>query len=281
MDKNNYRLGMYEKAIPYDLSWEEKLNITKECGFDWLEISIDETDEKLSRLEWDDNTINSLKRDMEKTGVSIDTMCLSGHRKYPLGSLDDAVEKRSLEIMEKAIILAKKLGVRIIQLAGYDEYYNESNNLTKQKFIKNLSKSVLLAAKHGVILGFETMETSFMDTINKSLEYVNLLNSPYLKVYPDIGNITNASILYNFDVNDDIRLGKGNIVAAHLKETIPNHYREIPFNSGHVKFEENIKTLLEIGVRMFVCEFWYKGEDNFKEIAKFNSKFIRDKFESL
>ena len=50
MDKANrtYQLGLYEKAMPSDLSWEEKLNLTKESGFDYLEMSIDETDAKLS-----------------------------------------------------------------------------------------------------------------------------------------------------------------------------------------------------------------------------------------
>ena len=44
-------------------------------------------------------------------------------------------------------------------------------------------------------LGFETMETPFMDTVEKSMEYVNKINSPYLGVYPDIGNLKNASLL--------------------------------------------------------------------------------------
>lgn len=47
MDKGReYLLGMYEKSMPKDLSWREKLLACKESGFDWIEISIDETDEK-------------------------------------------------------------------------------------------------------------------------------------------------------------------------------------------------------------------------------------------
>ena len=45
-----YTLGLYEKAMPSDLSWREKLTAAKQAGFDFLEISIDETDAKLSRL---------------------------------------------------------------------------------------------------------------------------------------------------------------------------------------------------------------------------------------
>ncbi|HKM06724.1 MAG TPA: hypothetical protein VJ869_07010 [Sphaerochaeta sp.] len=45
-----YSLGLYEKALPATLSWKEKLKFAQEAGFDFFEISIDETEDKLSRL---------------------------------------------------------------------------------------------------------------------------------------------------------------------------------------------------------------------------------------
>ena len=45
-----YTLGLYEKAMPSVLGWDEKLISAREAGFDFVEISIDETDEKLDRL---------------------------------------------------------------------------------------------------------------------------------------------------------------------------------------------------------------------------------------
>ena len=84
MAKNkSYQLGLYEKAMPSTLSWLEKLNHTRDAGFDWLEISIDETDAKLSRLYYTKEEINQIKAAMEESSVPILTMCLSGHRKYP------------------------------------------------------------------------------------------------------------------------------------------------------------------------------------------------------
>ena len=53
MDRaNKYRLGLYEKSMPNTLTWKEKLLCAKECGFDYIEISVDESDEKQARLEW-------------------------------------------------------------------------------------------------------------------------------------------------------------------------------------------------------------------------------------
>ena len=46
-----YTLGLYEKSMPNELSFREKLTYAREAGYDFLEMSIDETDAKLARLE--------------------------------------------------------------------------------------------------------------------------------------------------------------------------------------------------------------------------------------
>jgi len=272
-----YLLGLYEKALPNEWSWEEKLTVTKETGYDFLEISIDESDMRLSRLN-NPTELSLIQAAIAKTGCPINTMCLSGHRKYPLGSTREQTIKQSLQIMSDAIDLASSLGVRIIQLAGYDVYYEEGSALTRATFLTNLKHAVELAARKGIVLGFETMETPFMDTVTKSMHIVNQINSPYLHIYPDIGNLTNASKIYNHDVELDLEMGKGHLVATHIKETKPNHYREIPFGTGHVEFEKCINTCWDLGVRMYTAEFWYDSQTDAKEIAEFNYKFITSKF---
>lgn len=264
-----YTLGLYEKAMPKELTWREKLLAAKAAGYDFVEISIDETDDKLSRLDMTREERTELVNLMAEVGMPIRTMCLSGHRKYPLGSNDPATCARGMEIMEKAIQLADDLGVRIIQLAGYDVYYEESSGETRARFEENLKKAVLMAAKAGVLLGFETMETEFMNTVGKAMKYVNLVNSTYLNVYPDAGNITNAAVTYGTDVLDDLRSGAGHLVAVHLKETVPGKFREIPFGTGHVNFKDMIHTAWELGVRRYVTEFWYTGNPQWKDDLDF------------
>jgi L-ribulose-5-phosphate 3-epimerase len=260
-----YTLGLYEKSMPSYLSWKEKLEAAKEAGYDFVEISIDETDEKLSRLDMPKEERLELVRLMVEAGVPIRTMCLSGHRKYPIGSNDPDICERGMEIMKKAIQLADDLGIRIIQIAGYDVYYEESSLETKKRFLHNLKIAANMAEKAGVILGFETMETEFMNTVEKAMKYVTLVNSSYLNVYPDIGNITNAATTYKQDVLEDLYIGKGHLVAMHLKETIPGIFREIPYGTGHVNFSEAIETAWGLGVRKYVAEFWYTGNPNWME----------------
>ena len=271
-----YSIGLYEKAMPSNLTWEEKILAAKKAGYDFIEISIDETDEKLKRLDMTKDERIGLVSLMQILDMPIRTMCLSGHRKYPLGSNDPNIRKKGIEIMEKALQLADDLGVRIIQLAGYDVYYEESNKNTQGYFLKNLKKISEMAAAKGILMGFETMETEFMNTVEKAMSYVKQIDSVYLNVYPDLGNITNAVTDKNQSVDKDLETGKGRLVAMHLKETVPGKFREIPFGTGHVDFENGIKKAWELGVRKYVTEFWYTGSESWQDDLNFVVKKMTD-----
>ena len=40
-------LGIYEKALPTGECWLERLQLAKTLGFDFVEMSVDETDDRL------------------------------------------------------------------------------------------------------------------------------------------------------------------------------------------------------------------------------------------
>ena len=275
----DYVLGLYEKAVPAELSWEERLRVAGECGFDYMELSIDEKD-RLSRLDWGKNEIKELEDAMNAVGMRFESICLSAHRSFPLGSHDPALRERGLEIMEKALVLARALGIRTIQLAGYDVYYEESDDETRAHFAENLRRVVDMATRSGVMLGFETMETPFMDTVEKAMAYVKLMDSPYLGVYPDAGNISNASLLYGKSVEDDAATGRGHIVACHFKETATGIYRELPFSTGTTDYDGLCAELSRQGVRRYVAEMWYLGQENWRDDVVFANKFLRGKVEA-
>ena len=156
------------------------------------------------------------------------------------------------------------------------EAYEEGSEETRKRFAKNLKKAVEMAAAKGIVLGFETMETPFMNTVQKSMKYVNLVDSLYLNVYPDLGNITNAAKAEGGDVLKDLETGRGRLAAMHLKETVPGKFREIPFGTGHVDFESSIRKAWELGVRRYVTEFWYTGSPAWKEDIDFAVKMMTE-----
>lgn len=277
-----YSLGLYEKAIPDDKDFPDKFAITKYGGFDRFEISIDESDWRQARLDWPQEQQRELGTLARAMGTPIRTMCLSGHRKWPLGAHDPEARRQSMEIMEKAIRFSVNVGISIIQLAGYDVYYEEGDDDTRRWFAENLQKAADYAARWGVVLAFETMETPFMDTVEKSMHYVDLVGSPWLGVYPDIGNLKNAAVLYHQDVAEDLKKGAGHIFAVHLKETKPGLYRDMHFGDpdGHTEYEKCIEASLQMGVRIFTGEFWHKSGEDYNRIIADASTFLRGKIES-
>ena len=67
-------IGIYEKATPKHFTWLERLNFAKELGFDFVELSIDESDERLARLDWSQKERLELVKAIFETGVRIPTI---------------------------------------------------------------------------------------------------------------------------------------------------------------------------------------------------------------
>lgn len=270
-----YEIGLYEKAMRNTLTWKEKLQCAKECGYDYLEISIDATEEKINRIYMDIEEKREIMEAIFDTGIPIGSMSVSALTKYALGDPDQAVRDRGMEIAEKSIQLSSALGVRTVMIPGYDIYYGESTIETKRYFLENIRKIAEIAEREGILVGFETMENNFMNTTGKAVQYVNMVDSAYLKIYPDAGNITNAAVANRHDVCEDLSLGKGKLIALHLKETKPDVYREVPFLTGHVEFERIINTAWKLGVRRYVTELWDVGQPQWKEDICFANRSMK------
>ena len=269
----NHPVGIYEKAFDPAISLSEKLERTAKLGFDYLEISIDETDEFLSRLDWTRSQKKELRNAIWDSGVEIRSMCLSGHRRFPFGSANNQIRDRAHEIMEKAIDFASEIGVRVIQLAGYDVYYEASTEQSVELFKQGMKWSASLAEEAQVMLAMEIMDTPFMNSITKHLEYQKMINSPWYRVYPDLGNL---SAWRENNPKRELEKGIGSIVAIHVKDTIPpsetseGKFKCVPFGTGCVDFSARFAELETLGYHgPYMIEMWHqKGTDDTSEIKK-------------
>ena len=266
-------VGLYEKALPADLSWEERLATAGKIGFDFIEISIDESNERLSRLDWSASQRAALRQAIANTGVKIMTMCLSGHRKYPLGSHTPSIRQQGLEILYKAIEFAGEVGLRVVQVMGYDVFYETSDDETRNHFIEGLRRGAQFAGQAGVMLGLENLDTPFVENISKGLEIIHEINSPWLRLYPDIGNLSAAG----YFPPDELLLAKNQVLGIHVKDAMPKVIRGIPFEEGIVPFQETFQTLAQMGFWGLIgVEIWgdrHVGDDPIKAAA-FARKFV-------
>lgn len=252
-------IGIYEKATPKNFTWRERLAFAKELGFDFVEMSVDESDSRLARLDWTKKERLDVVQAIYETGIRIPSICFSGHRRYPLGSNDPKTEATSLEMMKKCIELAQDLGVRTIQLAGYDVYYEEKSPATRARFIKNLRKTCDWAEEAQVILAIEIMDDPFLNSIEKYLAVEKEIDSPYLFVYPDTGNVS----AWHNDLWSEFYNGHKSIAALHLKDTYAvtenskGQFRDVPFGDGCVDWEAMFAILKKTNYNgPFLIEMW-------------------------
>ena len=134
-------LGLYEKALPDDMSLPEKFGSAADMGFDYLEISVDESDKRISRLWLPEEELDALAAGIRRSGLYARSLCLSAHRRFPLGSADARTRRAALEIMRRAIRFSEALGIRMIQLAGYDVYYEPSTEESRRLFVCGLREA--------------------------------------------------------------------------------------------------------------------------------------------
>lgn len=235
-------LGIYEKAFPATSTWPERLQLSARAGFDFVEISIDESAIRLERLNWSSGDRAALRSVVDQVGVPIMSMCFSAHRKWPMGSLSDRTRSISLDLMKKAIGLALDLGVRIVLVPGYDVFYEPSNERTRQRFLEGLQQVVEWASCTGLMLALENTDRH-LTSISQTMWYVNQIRNPWLQLYCDIGNLH----ALEYDVLDEIEQGTGHIAGVHLKDSLPEQFRYVPFGQGTLPFVPVLQKLWQVG----------------------------------
>ena len=260
-------MGIYEKALPKKENWSTKIDIAKEAGYDFIEISVDESDERLARLNWGNEEIKNMNDLLIDKDFRIPSMTFSGQKRFPMGSMDNATREKSMDLMKKAVEVADKLGVRVIQVTGYDVYYEERSDKTREMFIQNLKKATEWASKACITLAIENMENTFLNSVTKYMKIAEEVDSPWLKLYPDLGNLTawTHDEVYN-ELEKGIKAQQ--IIAIHLKEakkvtdTFGGIFRELEFGTGDVDFVKTFETLKKVEFKgPFLVEMWNESSN--------------------
>ncbi len=259
-----FSIGIYEKALPADLDWQERLTGASRAGFDYLEMSIDPSPLRLNRLNWTRAERIRLRHQVEDVGIGIRTICLSAHREFPLGSSNLNERARGLEILHKTIDLAYDLGIRLIQIAGYDTRVEPSTSASRERYRQALALGAAWASQAGVLLGLENQESGYISSITSAAEAAKIIDSPYLGLYSDMGNL----VVNGLDVRQEIQAAHGKLFGVHIKDTKPGVPRRIPFGEGQVPFPLVFDQLLEIGFRgPITIEMWNDDRPDSEQIS--------------
>ena len=263
-------LGLYEKAVCLSLSWEEKLLLINNAGFDFLEICIDGEEPRIDRL-YDGLSAKSLTGAVLNTGVPAFSMTLSANRKYPLGSEVESIRQKGIEVVKRAIDFAVIAGIRVIQLAPYCGGDERLELLDKYLF-PSIEQCVAYAERWCVMLTFEAIDTQIMKSNLQVLPIMQKLDSPFFRIYADIGNLNAMGV----DPEDDLKACANSIVGVHIKDSKPHVLRDIPLGEGTVDFDKcfGVLNALDYG-GILAAEMWCHENPDFHQYLPVANRFLR------
>ncbi|TVR06943.1 MAG: L-ribulose-5-phosphate 3-epimerase [Spirochaetaceae bacterium] len=266
------KLGIYEKALPPFSSWNDALEITRRCGYDFLEISIDESTERLARLSWGRSEISQLRTAITETGVPVRTLCLSGHRKFPFASEDVLTQERAWEMLRQALNLCGELGIPIIQTPGHDVYYEPSTDSTWKRYEDALQRASEMCRDASVMLGLENADKPCVGSLDQARALVTRTGNPWFQLYPDIGNV----VAHGYEIGPEIERAYQHFVSVHIKDARPGEFRRVPFGEGTVPFRDAFAALRNVRYGgPFVIEMWNESSDDPEGVIRTAREWVR------
>lgn len=237
-------LGIYEKALVSNnlasgRDWCRFLEQVPAAGFSYLDLSIDESPQRSERLDWGPGQCHRVRDAAEDVGTDIGGVCLSVHRRIGPGSADPETRRRAREVMTRGLEVCHDLGAPVIQIAGYYAYYEDSGPDAERWYTEMLADAVPLAARLGVVMGIENVDGEDVTSIRKAMELVDAIDSPYLQVYPDLGNIAEQGL----DPGTELAAGEGHMVAIHAKDVRRGEPRRVEMGTGIVEWDRSFQLL--------------------------------------
>jgi hexulose-6-phosphate isomerase len=174
------------------------------------------------------------------------------HWEAPLSSADPEVVKRSVRGMETSLRNAALWGADAVLLVpavvdastSYRDAYTRSQRVIREQLIPR-------AAEHKITIAVEEVWNKFLLSPLEFARYVDELDSPWLKVYFDVGNV----VFYGYP-QDWIRALGSRIVKVHLKDFTldrPNgRFFWKNLGDGDIDWPEVRRALTEIDYRGYV-----------------------------
>lgn len=260
------RKGMNSWCLPPDLSLENIFKVTKEAGFESIELNMSESQPKdsiTSELGFKDNPALTLEiTELELENIKalsvtyqlpISSIATGLHWTYPLTSNDETVRKKGLDIAKKMIEVCAVLGGESVLIVpgvvtetnSYDDCYDLA-----QSALKELA---LYAEPRGIVIGVENVWNKFLLSPLEMRRFLDEINHPSVKAYFDAGNVLQFGFPEQW-----VRILGNRITKVHIKDfrqDIGNIRGFTGLLSGDMKWSPLMEALREIGYNGdVICE---------------------------
>lgn len=219
--------GMNVWSLPSGLTLKEQFKVTKEAGFDTIELNVTEAviqetivSKDLSLAEKADLTLETTEEELskikalsEKYQLPISSISSALHWTYPLNSEDPVVREKAKMIVRKMIDFCHYLGGdTVLVVPGVvkaDQPYDRCYDYAKDA----LTELAPYAEEKKIVIGIENVWNKFLLSPLEFRQLIDEVNSPFVGAYFDVGNI----LQYGFPEQWITILGK-RIAKIHVKD---------------------------------------------------------------
>lgn len=251
--------GMNVWSLPSNLSLEEQFKVTKEAGFDTIELNVTENvvndsivtndlalAEKLDlTLDADEAVLNQIHRLIEKYQLPVSSLSTALHWTYPLNSNDEKIREKGKAIVRQMIDFCRALGgdtvLVVPALVTMEQPYDQAYDWAK----KALLELAPYAQDKQIVIGIENVWNKFLLSPLEFRQLLEQVNSDYVGAYFDIGNI----LQYGFP-EQWIRILGDKIAKIHVKDfkqSIGSIQGFTNLLQGDVNWQSCMKELNKIG----------------------------------
>jgi len=181
------KIGINRWTMPPEWSLAECFRAAKEAGFDSVEINIAETGELT--LNTGEAEVRRLADRAREAGITLSSLSNGLGWSYPLTSNDPSVRRQGMEVMRAALRAARWLDVNtalcVPGIVSADVRYDVAYERA-QAALRELAPE---AEALGVFIGVENVWNKFLLSPLEMARFVDEVDSPWVGVYFDAGNI--------------------------------------------------------------------------------------------
>ena len=190
--------------------------------------------------------IRKMRQLVEDAGLVINV--IGGHIGYI--EPNEKLRKNNVNRTKRNIDLAVDLGARVVDTFSGVSPKGFSEKKAWEMLVESISECADYASERDIIIGFEPHIGLFIDTPEKMLHLISLIESPSLKVNFDVSHFA----ILGLEIPKVIRKLSEHIVHTHLKD-VKGVYPDFQFcipGEGELNIKEFILSLKESGYDGFV-----------------------------
>lgn len=257
----------------------ECMAMAKDAGFDGIELSLDEEGElSLNSTEKD---VLRIKEMAENEGIEIASLASGLYWSYPVTSSDPAIRQKSKDIVRKQLEFAALLGTDgILVVPGVVAGLSPDSEVVQydvayERALEAFTELKEDAEAHKVSICLENVWNKFLLSPMEMRDFVDKIDSPYVGVYFDVGNV-----IYTGYPEHWIRILGKRIKKVHFKDfrrSVGTLDGFVDLLAGDVNFPEVVKALEEVGYDDYVTAEMIPNYTHYTNQIIYNTSKSMDK----